>query len=152
MAKKKFNPKYNKPLSYTIGDVVNEELKESIKNMAQQKSSTAKKTISSKVKKMSAGERKALERANKVMDFSRKYGNNLLIGTGVALGVATVADHLMDKSDESRARIQQVKQEKQFEEQIKKANMPPQLDHVGLAQQLWNSRSGHSNTWGGRKY
>lgn len=95
--------------------------------------------------------------AKKLAGLTGNAGGLLAIAAGV-IGVAGLADHAMKRQD--RIRMEQQENAQSDREQTKEAGYAQYktdayqsiLDMGSIPLDAYNNRTGHSNTWGGKKY
>lgn len=92
------------------------------------------------------------------VDKFGQHGPKVGFMVAAVVGTATVADLIMDGQDSRRAKSQQLKQERRVRKQqdeMKNTRMEQairQRQAEEMAQTMLANRTGHSNTWGGRRY
>jgi hypothetical protein len=88
----------------------------------------------------------ALEKAAGIIG---KYGGKILIGAGIAVGGAAAVDSLLLQGGDRARSYRQVREQERYnrkqDKQFKKIN-------YAMPQELYSYKTGHSNTWGGKKY
>ena len=88
-----------------------------------------------------------------------EWGTYGLIGAAAVIGTTGLLDVVNSHGERRETQKQQRIQERQLKEKNEKElkkqwiglDSPPP-NTVGLVQQMFNMRSGHSNTWGGVRY
>lgn len=84
-----------------------------------------------------------------------KYG---LVAAAATIGAASLLDNLNDRRDRAETYKQERIQKKNLQRKRENSNdyrymgMTDPGTNPGLVQQMFNQRSGHSNTWGGKRY
>jgi hypothetical protein len=84
--------------------------------------------------------------------------NKGYIGAAAIIGTAAIADLWMDVRENNHARHTELEQERSIKKQRKKdiedrwVGLEDPMQYNGAVQQMFNSRIGHSNSWGGRRY
>lgn len=87
-----------------------------------------------------------------------EWGAYGLVGAAAVIGIAAILDSYMDKQDRYRIYKQQRIQERKLREKTEKdlehrrIGIVPPAGHAGIVQKLFDSRIGHTNTWGGVRY
>jgi hypothetical protein len=124
------------------------------------------KIISEKAAKI--GDTLASKLSREIPDF----GTKLAIGAAITVGAATILDTIMSTQDRWRGHKQQRIQQRDYEEQeadyakykteAYNYQLEPEIPleqqrqvldtYAGLPQHLYSQRTGHTNSWGGRKY
>jgi len=107
------------------------------------------------------GKKKILEKADNLAEYwskSSKWVTYGLVGAVATIGVASVLDGANKANERARMYKQQRIQERNLQKKNENSNqyrymgMTNPSNNVGLVQGMFNNRSGHSNSWGGRRY
>lgn len=98
------------------------------------------------------------ESADRFADVFEKSAPMVIGGAAAFIGIASLTHSFMKSQDRYREIKQRELQEKQLKEKRRKSSkdkwvgMIEPRAHVGVVQSMFANRTGHTNTWGGRRY
>jgi hypothetical protein len=110
-----------------------------------------------KFKALLDGGMDAVKKASLLSETSKTMQVGITAAVGI-IGVSSVVDAGLSASHRRDMLKQKRIQEHQLEKKTNRSNdyrymgMTAPSSNPGLVQSMFNQRSGHSNTWGGRKY